>query len=57
MNGTFEVRGPLVYADADIAAGIADAKEGSPSLVISTGGHRGFPHGCHPGSYPGSLDP
>ena len=25
----FEVRGPLVYADADIAAGIADAKEGS----------------------------
>ncbi|MGC0364720.1 cyclic pyranopterin phosphate synthase [Rhodococcus sp. 27YEA15] len=34
----FEVRGPLVYADADIAAGIADAKSGDPALIISTGG-------------------
>jgi cyclic pyranopterin phosphate synthase len=34
----FTTRGPLVYADADIAAGLADALSGSPALVISTGG-------------------
>lgn len=34
----FSVRGPLVYADADIAAGLADALSGAPALVLSTGG-------------------
>ncbi|MGA9870814.1 MAG: bifunctional molybdenum cofactor biosynthesis protein MoaC/MoaB [Rhodococcus sp. (in: high G+C Gram-positive bacteria)] len=34
----FAVRGPLVYADADIATGVNDALTGSPALVISTGG-------------------
>ncbi|MGW4334417.1 bifunctional molybdenum cofactor biosynthesis protein MoaC/MoaB [Rhodococcus koreensis] len=34
----FTTRGPLVYADADIAAGLADALSGSPALIISTGG-------------------
>ncbi|MFC9356110.1 bifunctional molybdenum cofactor biosynthesis protein MoaC/MoaB [Rhodococcus sp. NPDC057014] len=34
----FTTRGPLVYADADIASGLADALSGSPALIISTGG-------------------
>ncbi|MFE3293321.1 bifunctional molybdenum cofactor biosynthesis protein MoaC/MoaB [Rhodococcus sp. NPDC059234] len=34
----FSVRGPLVYADAEIAAGLADALSGGPALVVSTGG-------------------
>ncbi|WP_431953091.1 bifunctional molybdenum cofactor biosynthesis protein MoaC/MoaB [Nocardia lijiangensis] len=34
----FSVRGPLVYADAEIALGLADALRFAPSLVISTGG-------------------
>lgn len=34
----FVVRGPLVYADADIADGLRDALAGGPSLVVSTGG-------------------
>lgn len=34
----FDVRGPLVYADADIADGLHDALTGRPALVISTGG-------------------
>ena len=34
----FTVRGPLVYADADVAAGLADAVAGGPAVVISTGG-------------------
>ncbi|GAB2707485.1 bifunctional molybdenum cofactor biosynthesis protein MoaC/MoaB [Nocardia thraciensis] len=34
----FSVRGPLVYADADIAAGLTDALSGQPGLVITTGG-------------------
>lgn len=34
----FTVRGPLVFADADIASGLDDALTGAPSLVISTGG-------------------
>ncbi|MFE7419206.1 bifunctional molybdenum cofactor biosynthesis protein MoaC/MoaB [Rhodococcus sp. NPDC057529] len=34
----FTTRGPLVYPDADIAAGLADALSGSPALIISTGG-------------------
>ncbi|PBC59264.1 bifunctional molybdenum cofactor biosynthesis protein MoaC/MoaB [Rhodococcus sp. ACPA1] len=34
----FTTRGPLIYADADIAAGLADALSGNPALIISTGG-------------------
>ena len=34
----FAVRGPLVYADAAVAAGLADALTGGPSLVVTTGG-------------------
>ena len=34
----FSVRGPLVYADADVAAGLTDALTGCPAVVISTGG-------------------
>ncbi|WP_330229166.1 bifunctional molybdenum cofactor biosynthesis protein MoaC/MoaB [Nocardia sp. NBC_00508] len=34
----FSVRGPLVYADADIEFGLADALRFEPALVISTGG-------------------
>lgn len=34
----FSVRGPLIYPDADIAAGLRDALDGAPNLVITTGG-------------------
>ncbi|WP_092801006.1 bifunctional molybdenum cofactor biosynthesis protein MoaC/MoaB [Rhodococcus globerulus] len=44
----FEVRGPLVYADADIAAGIDDARTGSPALIISTGGTGASPTDATP---------
>lgn len=44
----FDVRGPLVYADADIAAGLADATSDSPALVISTGGTGASPTDATP---------
>ncbi|OYD69292.1 bifunctional molybdenum cofactor biosynthesis protein MoaC/MoaB [Rhodococcus sp. OK302] len=44
----FEVRGPLVYADAEIAAGITDAKSGAPALIISTGGTGASPTDATP---------
>jgi cyclic pyranopterin phosphate synthase len=44
----FEVRGPLVYADAEIAAGIDDARTGSPALIISTGGTGASPTDATP---------
>ncbi|NLE81906.1 MAG: bifunctional molybdenum cofactor biosynthesis protein MoaC/MoaB [Rhodococcus sp.] len=34
----FTTRGPLVYADADISTGLADALSTSPALIVSTGG-------------------
>lgn len=34
----YDVRGPLVVADADIAAGLRDALTDGPALVITTGG-------------------
>ncbi|MFG3614636.1 bifunctional molybdenum cofactor biosynthesis protein MoaC/MoaB [Nocardia sp. NPDC047654] len=34
----FSVRGPLIYADAEIEFGLADALRFEPALVISTGG-------------------
>ncbi|MBT1191465.1 bifunctional molybdenum cofactor biosynthesis protein MoaC/MoaB [Rhodococcus kroppenstedtii] len=35
---TFDVRGPVVVADADIAAGLQDALDGGPALIVTTGG-------------------
>lgn len=34
----YAVRGPLVYADADIAAGLTEALRTRPDLVVTTGG-------------------
>lgn len=34
----FTVRGPLVYADADITTGLTDALTGAPAFIVSTGG-------------------
>ncbi|NGP04081.1 bifunctional molybdenum cofactor biosynthesis protein MoaC/MoaB [Rhodococcus sp. 14C212] len=44
----FTVRGPLVYADADIAWGLEDALAGDPALVISTGGTGASPTDATP---------
>ncbi|KAA0024125.1 bifunctional molybdenum cofactor biosynthesis protein MoaC/MoaB [Antrihabitans cavernicola] len=44
----FTVRGPLVYADADISAGLADAVTGAPAVVISTGGTGASPTDATP---------
>ncbi|MFI6999845.1 bifunctional molybdenum cofactor biosynthesis protein MoaC/MoaB [Nocardia sp. NPDC050175] len=44
----FSVHGPLVYADADIAVGLADALRFEPSLVISTGGTGASPTDATP---------
>ncbi|MFC9894349.1 bifunctional molybdenum cofactor biosynthesis protein MoaC/MoaB [Nocardia sp. NPDC127579] len=44
----FSVRGPLVYADADIAVGLADALRFAPDLVITTGGTGASPTDATP---------
>lgn len=44
----FAVRGPLVYADADIALGLADALRLEPELVLSTGGTGASPTDATP---------
>ncbi|TSE00967.1 bifunctional molybdenum cofactor biosynthesis protein MoaC/MoaB [Skermania sp. ID1734] len=44
----FAVRGPLVHADADIAAGLADALSDSPALVLTTGGTGASPTDATP---------
>ena len=44
----FTVRGPLLYADADIAAGLADAVTGSPALIVTTGGTGASPTDATP---------
>ncbi len=44
----FSVRGPLVYADADIAHGLSDALSEEPALVISTGGTGASPTDATP---------
>ncbi|MQY23216.1 bifunctional molybdenum cofactor biosynthesis protein MoaC/MoaB [Nocardia macrotermitis] len=44
----FSVRGPLVYADADIAAGLTDALSTRPGLVITTGGTGASPTDATP---------
>ncbi|MFC8043983.1 bifunctional molybdenum cofactor biosynthesis protein MoaC/MoaB [Nocardia sp. NPDC057353] len=44
----FEVRGPLVYADVEIALGLADALRFEPELVLSTGGTGASPTDATP---------
>lgn len=52
----FTVRGPLIYADSDIAAGLADAVTGAPALVISTGGTGASPTDATPEATLAILD-
>ncbi|RJO75059.1 bifunctional molybdenum cofactor biosynthesis protein MoaC/MoaB [Nocardia panacis] len=52
----FSVRGPLVYPDARIAAGLADALGSAPALVISTGGTGASPTDATPEATLAVLD-
>lgn len=52
----FTARGPLVYADADIKAGLADALAGAPAVVISTGGTGASPTDATPEATLSILD-
>ncbi|QLY30121.1 bifunctional molybdenum cofactor biosynthesis protein MoaC/MoaB [Nocardia huaxiensis] len=52
----FSVRGPLVYADADIAYGLSEALAGEPAFVVTTGGTGASPTDATPEATLAVLD-